>query len=123
MQIAYPVFFTQTEDCVLIEVPDLEILTEGNDIENAVFMAIDAIELMLSDIKEDGKEIPVPSSISELDVNNGTFSKEGKTTAVLLNIGSSYGSDAYDVAKSNTKYNERGQAIVSKSDERVNEIE
>lgn len=123
MQIAYPVFFTQTENCVLIEVPDLEILTEGKDMEDAIFMARDAVKLLLGVMKEDGKEIPVPSNISELNVNNGTFSKEGKTTVVLLNIDSSCGLDAYAVVKENTKYNERGQATVSKSDEWIDETE
>jgi predicted RNase H-like HicB family nuclease len=41
----YPAFFTKTDTVVLIEVPDLEILTEGTDMVNAVEMARDAIEL------------------------------------------------------------------------------
>ncbi len=39
MQAAYPVLFTKTKDCILVEVPDLEVLTEGKDMENAIEMA------------------------------------------------------------------------------------
>ena len=44
MKIIYPVFFTQTETNVLIEVPDLEILTEGKNLSDAIVMARDAIK-------------------------------------------------------------------------------
>ena len=44
MKIIYPVFFTQTETNVLIEVPDLEILTEGKNLSDTIVMARDAIE-------------------------------------------------------------------------------
>ena len=36
MRDVYPVFFTKTDTAVLIEVPDLEILTEGNDMMDAI---------------------------------------------------------------------------------------
>ena len=39
MKAIYPVIFTQTEDAVLIEVPDLRILTEGKDMADAIYMA------------------------------------------------------------------------------------
>lgn len=31
----YPVYFTKTDTIVLVEVPDLEILTEGKDMKDA----------------------------------------------------------------------------------------
>ena len=43
MKKTYPVIFTQTDENILIEVPDLEILTEGKDIQDAIEMARDAI--------------------------------------------------------------------------------
>ena len=43
MRNVYPVFFTKTNDKVLVEVPDLDILTEGNDMNDAIDMARDAI--------------------------------------------------------------------------------
>ena len=45
MRTVYPVFFTKTNDNVLVEVPDLDILTEGKDMNEAIDMARDAIEL------------------------------------------------------------------------------
>ena len=46
MRQAYPVIFTQIDDkknTVLIEVPDLELMTEGFGTADAMFMARDAI--------------------------------------------------------------------------------
>ena len=51
MKIIYPVFFTQTETNVLIEVPDLEILTEGKNLSDAIVMARDAIHAWKAGIK------------------------------------------------------------------------
>ena len=45
MKNVYPVFFTKTDGMILVEVPDLEILTEGKDMNDAIDMARDAIEL------------------------------------------------------------------------------
>ncbi len=46
MKNVYPVFFTKADTVILVEVPDLEILTEGKDMSDAIEMARDAIELM-----------------------------------------------------------------------------
>ena len=39
MREVYPVYFTRTDTVVLVEVPDLEILTEGKDMNDAIDMA------------------------------------------------------------------------------------
>ena len=39
MKAVYPVFFTKTDQIILVEVPDLEILTEGKDMNDAFEMA------------------------------------------------------------------------------------
>ena len=39
MKNVYPVFFTVTDTIILVEVPDLEILTEGKDMADAIEMA------------------------------------------------------------------------------------
>ena len=62
MKNIYPVFFTKTDTVILVEVPDLEILTEGKDMVNAVEMA--------------------------RDVNSGTFAEEGITVVSLVDIDS-----------------------------------
>lgn len=45
MKAVYPALFTKINTDVLVEVPDLEILTGGKDMSNAIEMARDAIEL------------------------------------------------------------------------------
>ena len=88
MKNVYPVFFTKTDTVVLVEVPDLEILTEGTDMSDAIEMARDAIELKCVSLEDDKKEIPLPSEISSLDVNNGTFAEDGTTVISLVDIDS-----------------------------------
>ncbi|MCM1464583.1 MAG: type II toxin-antitoxin system HicB family antitoxin [Bacteroidales bacterium] len=88
MKNVYPVFFTITDTIILVEVPDLEILTEGNDMVNALEMARDAIELKCVSMEDDGIEIPLPSEIGSLDVNSGAFAEEGTTLVSLVDIDS-----------------------------------
>lgn len=88
MKSVYPVFFTTTDTIILVEVPDLEILTQGNDMSDAIEMARDAIELKCVSLEDDGIEIPSPSKISSLDVNAGTFAEEGATVVSLVDIDS-----------------------------------
>ena len=88
MKNVYPAFFTITDTVILVEVPDLEILTEGKDMKNAIEMARDAIELKCVSLEDDKKEIPLPSEIGLLDVNNGTFAEDGKTVISLVDIDS-----------------------------------
>ena len=88
MKNVYPAFFTITDTVILVEVPDLEILTEGKDMKNAIEMARDAIELKCVSLEDDKKEIPLPSEISSLDVNNGTFAEDGTTVISLVYIDS-----------------------------------
>ena len=74
MKRVYPVIFTQLfdeKDTVLIEVPDLGILTEGFGMADAVEMARDAIGLMGIDMEDENKEIPAPSPIDKIKVNSG----------------------------------------------------
>jgi len=84
----YPVFFTKTDDIILVEVPDLGILTEGKDMKNAIDMARDAIELKCVSMEDEKLEIPTPSDITLLDVTKGTFTGEGNTIISLVDIDS-----------------------------------
>ncbi len=88
MENVYPVFFTITDTAILIEVPDLEILTEGKDMADAIEMARDAIELKCVSMEDDKMEIPQPSSLEALDINIGTFTDEGRTVISLVDIDS-----------------------------------
>ena len=86
MQAVYPVLFTKTDDCILVEVPDLEILTEGKDMKNAIDMARDAMELMCVTLEDYKKEIPKPSDT--LDIRKGTFTEDGETILSYVDIDS-----------------------------------
>lgn len=88
MKTVYPVFFTKAEDVILVEVPDLEILTEGKDMPDAIEMARDAIELKCVSLEDDGVVIPQSSSVEQLDVSQGTFSEDGQTVISLVDIDS-----------------------------------
>ena len=88
MKGVYPVFFTKTDEVVLIEVPDLEILTEGKNMLDAIEMARDAIELYCVSMEDDGTEIPEPSDISVLNVKNGVFAEEGETVISFVDVDS-----------------------------------
>ena len=88
MKNVYPVFFTKTNYNVLVEVPDLDILTEGKNMNDAITMARDAIELKCVSMEDDKEEVPNPSDISELNANNGTFADEGETIISFVDIDS-----------------------------------
>ena len=88
MRNVYPAFFAKTNDKVLVEVPDLDILTEGNDMNDAIDMARDAIELKCVSLEDDKEEIPNPSNIEDLNINNGTFADEGETVVSFVDVDS-----------------------------------
>ena len=88
MRNVYPVYFTKTNDNVLVEDPDLDILTEGKDMNDAIDMARDAIELACVSMEDAKEEIPNTSDISELNVDSGTFADEGKTIISFVDIDS-----------------------------------
>lgn len=83
MKAVYPVLFTQTEDTVLIEVPDLEIITEGKDLFEAINYAKDSIELIIVTLEDDHKSVAAASDLDAIDVNEGTFLQ---STVVQLNL-------------------------------------
>lgn len=89
MKQVYPVIFTQLNDetnTVLIEVPDLGILTEGFGMADAVEMARDAIGMKGICYEDEGKEIPRSRSMADIDVSKGTFAGEGVSCVSLVDI-------------------------------------
>ena len=69
MKAVYPVIFTDVDTNILIEVPDLGILTEANEegkkkgtIADAIVMARDAIGINALQLEDEGKELPKPFS-------------------------------------------------------------
>lgn len=93
MKVTYPVIFTDVETNILIEVPDLGILTEANEegatkgtIADAIMMARDAIGLACISAEDSGKEVAAASSFSDIDISKGTFYEEGKGLVSLVDV-------------------------------------
>lgn len=72
---AYPAIFTPEEEGGFSVVfPDLEgCFTCGDDMADALFMAEDALALVLYGYESDGREIPAPSRMEDLKLNDGEF--------------------------------------------------
>ncbi len=88
MKNVYPVFFTQTKDVILVEVPDFGILTQGKNMNDAINMARDAMELHCISMEDAKEEIPLPSELKILKPTKGTFAEEGETFISLVDIDS-----------------------------------
>ncbi len=93
MIITYPVIFTDVKDNILIEVPDLGILTETNSkdrakgsIADAIAMARDAIGIRCITQEDEGREIKKPSLIEEIDASKGTFAEDGKGFVSMVDV-------------------------------------
>lgn len=83
----YPAILTPANDgIVLIEVPDMEVLTEAKDYADAVEMARDAIGLKGISLEDAKMEIPEASDISEVDPSKGTFADEGSGFVTLVDV-------------------------------------
>ena len=86
MKAVYPVIFTPSENVILIEVPDLEILTEGESIVNAIDMARDAIGLKIISLEYDKTEIPNPTNLFDINIENSTFAEKGKSYVSMVDV-------------------------------------
>lgn len=80
----YPVIFTQTNDCILVEVPDLQILTEGKTMETAMEMARDAISVAIISMEDNQEPIPLPTKMTNIDIIHSTFSELGEMFSSLV---------------------------------------
>ncbi len=71
----YPAIFHKAEEGGFwISFPDIpECLTEGDDMQQAYEMAVEALGLALIGRKEEGEEIPIPSEIGEIRNEDGTI--------------------------------------------------
>ena len=87
MRSAYPVLFTKESDSgYLVEVPDLGVRTQGEDLNNAIDMARDAIGLHLTYLEDKEMDIPEPSRMSEIHPEDGEFSACGETIVSIVDI-------------------------------------
>ena len=86
MKKAYPTIMTPVDGAILVEVPDLGILTEGTDILNAIEMARDAIGIKGISMQDHGDEIPEPGEMGSVEVSKGTFAEEGEGFVTMGDI-------------------------------------
>lgn len=89
MKGVYPVIFTQTKDekdTILIEVPDLDILTEGYGMADAIYMARDAIGLHGITLEDMGVHIKEASGLKEIDLSKAQFADNGESCVSLVDI-------------------------------------
>ena len=71
----YPAVFHKAEEGVFwISFPDIpECLTEGDDMQEAYEMAVEALGLVLTGRAEEKEEIPKPTEIDQISVDNGVL--------------------------------------------------
>ena len=91
MKVTYPVIFTDVDTNILIEVPDLGILTESNEegkpkgsMADAITMARDAIGISCIEAEDNGKVVLHPSKTTDIDVSKGTFNEDGTSIVSLV---------------------------------------
>ncbi len=73
MRYTYPISLTRTDEGFLVYVPDFNCNTQGKDEAEAMAMARDVIDLMGVDYQDDGKPLPNPSNLSEIDGDIKTY--------------------------------------------------
>ena len=115
MTVVYPVIITQTNDeknTFLVEIPDLDGMTEGYGMADAIKMSRDYIGGCLFNKAED----EYPKASSYLDPEKGKFSYAGKSIVTLIDIDM----DAYK-KKLNSKAVRKNVSIPAWLDQRAQE--
>lgn len=87
MTVVYPVIFTETKDeknTVLVFVPDMDGMTEGYGVADAILMAKDYIGNILLDIPD--AEIPTAKGINEIEAKASPFFNNGKSFVSLVDV-------------------------------------
>ena len=87
MKIIYPVIFTETKDekdVVLVHIPDINGMTEGYGVADAITMAKDYIGNTLLDVPD--SEIPKASKISEISAEKSPFFSDGESFVSLVDV-------------------------------------
>ncbi len=74
MKRVYPAILTPDKNCILVTVPDFDIMTQGENLADAIDMARDAINLMGVQYEDDHKTIPEASAVSALSLEEGQIS-------------------------------------------------
>lgn len=86
MKRVYPVIFTYEDDCVLVEVPDMEAFTQGEDLADAISMARDVVGAKGISMEDNGDAIPEASDFSVIDVTKSEFYAVNNSFVSLIDI-------------------------------------
>lgn len=93
--LTYPVIFEKDKDGYFVTVPDLDRMTQGTDLTDAIANARDAICLTIVDLEDDGKPVPPPSHsvktpdngfVSYVDANIAEYRKKYGSKTVRKNV-------------------------------------
>lgn len=87
MKVVYPVIFTRTgdkKDTYLIDVPDLDAMSEGFGVTDAMYMARDLIGCTL--YGKDDEDVPAASTIEGVDPGKGRFADAGVSFVSLVDL-------------------------------------
>ncbi len=74
MKKVYPAIFTPDGGWILVSIPDFDIMTQGENLADAIDMARDAISLMGIHLEDEHKPLPVPTDILSLSLEKGQIS-------------------------------------------------
>lgn len=79
MKESYPILLTTEKTGFTVYIPDFDINTQGEDLNDAIKMARDAIGLMGVDMENDGKVFPTPCKLDTIKTAVGE-------TAMLVDV-------------------------------------
>lgn len=78
MAVVYPVILSKEANGYFVTIPDFDANTEGETLEDAIFMARDAIGILGIEMEDEGEELPKPFS--------RTYKKELGDQEALIDI-------------------------------------
>lgn len=61
-------------------------MSEDSDLDDAIAMARDAISITIKSSQENKESIPNPSNIKDINVAKGTFSSDGSSLVLLVDL-------------------------------------
>lgn len=93
--LTYPVLFQKDKDGYFVTIPDLDRMTQGLDLTDAIANARDVICLTIVDLEDDGKPVPAPSTsiespddgfISYVDANIAEYRRKYGSKTIRKNV-------------------------------------
>lgn len=67
----YPIILEKDGEFIFVDIPDLEISTQGEDMADAIEMARDAIGMLGIKFQDEKREIPQPSELDSIKIKKG----------------------------------------------------